>query len=107
MRLAAYHQENHIYIEVSDDGRGIDAEQVKRSALAKGLITEEEAQQLHGDEALDLLFLPGFSTSGQVTDVRVAASAWTWCGATSSGSTAASRWSPRWGGAPSGPSGCR
>ncbi len=69
VRLAAYHQENHIYIEVSDDGRGIDAERVKRSALAKGLITEEEAQQLHGNEALDLLFLPGFSTSGQVTDV--------------------------------------
>lgn len=69
VRLVAYHQENHIYIEVSDDGRGISAERVKRSAVAKGLITEEEAQQLQGHEALDLLFLPGFTTSGQVTDV--------------------------------------
>lgn len=69
VRLAAYHQENHIYIEVSDDGRGIDPEQVKRAALNKGLITEEQAQQLHRDEALDLLFMAGFSTTGAVTDV--------------------------------------
>lgn len=69
VRLAAYHQENHIYIEVSDDGRGIDPEKVKRSALAKGVISEEQAKQLQGSEALDLLFLPGFSTSERVTDV--------------------------------------
>lgn len=69
VHLAAYHQENHIYIEVSDDGRGIDGEKVKRSALAKGLITDEQATQLKGNEALDLLFLPGFSTTGEVTDV--------------------------------------
>ncbi len=69
VHLAAYHQENHIYIEVSDDGRGIDADKVKRTASAKGLVSEEEANQLHGAEALDLLFLPGFSTTGEVTDV--------------------------------------
>ena len=69
VRLAAYHQENHIYIEVADDGRGIDPEKIKQVALAKGLITEEQAKQLHGSEALDLLFLPGFTTSQQVTDV--------------------------------------
>lgn len=69
VHLSAYHQENHIYIEVSDDGRGIDGEKVKRSALAKGLIGEEQAKQLQGNEALDLLFLPGFSTTGEVTDV--------------------------------------
>ncbi|MBO8142024.1 MAG: chemotaxis protein CheA [Firmicutes bacterium] len=69
VRLSAYHQENNIYIEVADDGRGIDAERVKRTAVARGLLTADEAQQLHPAEALELLFLPGFSTAGQVTDV--------------------------------------
>lgn len=67
--LAAYHRENHIYIEVTDDGRGINPERVKRSALEKGLISVEQAAQLHDNEALNLLFLPGFSTSGEVTAV--------------------------------------
>lgn len=67
--LSAHHRENHIYIEVEDDGRGIDPERVKRSAIDKGLISPEQAAQLIDSEALNLLFLPGFSTSGEVTAV--------------------------------------
>ncbi|HEY8417203.1 MAG TPA: chemotaxis protein CheA [Limnochordales bacterium] len=69
VELRAYHQENSIYIEVSDDGRGIDADKVKQVAVAKGLLTAEQAQQLDRAEALELLFLPGFSTAGRVSDV--------------------------------------
>jgi len=69
VELRAYHQENSIYIEVGDDGRGIDADKVRQVAVAKGLLTPEQAQQLDRAEALELLFLPGFSTAGQVSDV--------------------------------------
>lgn len=69
VKLAAYHRENHIYIEVTDDGRGIDPGRVKRSALDKGLISVEQAAQLNDSDALNLLFLPGFSTTGSVTAV--------------------------------------
>lgn len=67
--LSAHHRENHIYIEVSDDGRGIHPDRVRRSAVEKGLITYEQASQLLDSEALNLLFMPGFSTSGEVTAV--------------------------------------
>lgn len=69
VQLRAYHQENSIYIEVSDDGRGIDANAVRQAAVNKGLFTQEQAQQLDASEALELLFLPGFTTAGQVSDV--------------------------------------
>ena len=69
VQLKAYHQENSIYIEVSDDGRGIDPNKVKQAAVAKGLITPEQAQKLDTSEAYDLLFLPGFTTTDKVSDV--------------------------------------
>lgn len=67
--LTAYHQENHIYIEVSDDGRGIDTERVKRRAVEKGFMTEEEAERLTPEEAAELIFLPGLSTARKVSSV--------------------------------------
>lgn len=67
--LTAYHQENHIFIEVRDDGRGIDVERLKRRAVEKGFLTEEEAGRLTPEEAAELIFLPGFSTAAKVSSV--------------------------------------
>ncbi|PKN16062.1 MAG: chemotaxis protein CheA [Deltaproteobacteria bacterium HGW-Deltaproteobacteria-23] len=66
--LKACHESNHIVIAVEDDGCGMDAEKIRRSAAAKGLISLEEAQGLSEQESLQLLFLPGFSTSSKVTE---------------------------------------
>jgi len=67
--LRAEHQESHIVITVADDGRGIDLEQVRRSAVTRGLISEGQAARLGEQEVLDLIFLPGLSTTEQVTEV--------------------------------------
>lgn len=67
--LKAFHQENQIVITVQDDGRGMDPEVLKQRAVERGLITPEAAAKLTKREALDLIFLPGFSTSEKVTDV--------------------------------------
>lgn len=67
--LKAFHQENQIVITVQDDGRGMDPEALKRRAVEQGLLTPEAAARLTKREALDLIFLPGFSTSERVTDV--------------------------------------
>ncbi|OUM92685.1 MAG: hypothetical protein BAA04_01625 [Firmicutes bacterium ZCTH02-B6] len=69
VQLRAYHQENSIYIEVSDDGRGIDPSKVKQIAVTKGLITHDQAQKLDKSEVYDLLFMPGFTTTDKVSDV--------------------------------------
>ncbi|MGB9661447.1 MAG: chemotaxis protein CheW [Moorellaceae bacterium] len=67
--LKAFHQENQIVITVQDDGRGMDPEHLRRRAVEKGLLSPEAAARLSKREALDLIFLPGFSTSEKVTDV--------------------------------------
>ena len=69
VRLSAYHEESYIVIVVEDDGRGIDVERVKASAVAKGLISPERADSLAESEALDLIFYSGLSTAEQVSDV--------------------------------------
>ncbi len=56
-------------IEVTDDGAGVDVERVKRKALERGLITPQKAAHMSEREALELLFLPGFSTAQKVTKV--------------------------------------
>jgi two-component system chemotaxis sensor kinase CheA len=69
VRLAAEHSESHIIITVSDDGRGIDLDKVKASAVRKGLISEAAAKRLSDKEALDLIFVSGLSTAQAVTEV--------------------------------------
>jgi two-component system chemotaxis sensor kinase CheA len=69
IRLCAYHQQSHIYIEVSDDGRGISSKLVREMALAKGLITEEQAMRLSPEDVLELIFVSGFSTASKVSSV--------------------------------------
>jgi two-component system chemotaxis sensor kinase CheA len=67
--MRAFHEGGQVNIEISDDGGGIDPERLKEKALAKGLISPEQAARLSDREALNLIFLPGFSTAAKVTNV--------------------------------------
>jgi len=69
IRLGAYHQGNQVIVEVADDGRGIDAKKVKVRAVERGLVSAENAGRLGEAEILDLIFLPGFSTAEEVTEI--------------------------------------
>jgi len=69
IRIVASRQQDHVLIEVSDDGRGIDFEKIRKSAVDKGLLTQEEANRALGRDLMNLLFRPGFSTAGKVTEV--------------------------------------
>ena len=69
VKLNAYHQGNQVIVEVSDDGRGIDAQKIRTKAIEMGLTTPEEAAKLSEPETLNFIFRPGFSTAEQVTEV--------------------------------------
>ncbi len=69
IELHAYQAGNQVVISVTDDGRGIDPEKIKTRALERGFLTPEEIEGLEEEEILNLIFLPGFSTSDKVTDV--------------------------------------
>ncbi len=67
--LRAYHEAGQVNIEIADDGKGLDPEVLAKKAVAKGLITEEQASVMSDKEKVNLIFYPGFSTAEQVTDV--------------------------------------
>lgn len=67
--LTAYHRGDSVFIEVQDDGRGIDAERIKQKAVERGLVTSQEASTLDDEAAFKLIFQPGFSMARQVTDI--------------------------------------
>ncbi len=67
--LRAYHRGNHIYIEVEDDGGGINYELVKQSAIERGLVSEETAHRLTERDLREMLFHPGFSTAPVKTEL--------------------------------------
>ncbi|MCX7680736.1 MAG: chemotaxis protein CheA [Anaerolineae bacterium] len=67
--LTAAPEEGRITITVRDDGRGIEPGRIRRAAVARGLLTEEEAARLDDEAAVNLIFRPHFSTSETVTDV--------------------------------------
>ncbi|HRP65019.1 MAG TPA: chemotaxis protein CheA [Thauera sp.] len=69
VRLEARQEGDHIVIMVADDGRGIDAERLRAKALAKGLISDEEASTMDDRQSYNLIFLPGFSMAEKVSDV--------------------------------------
>ncbi len=69
IRLDAYQDGNNVTIEVSDDGAGVNVERIKRKAVEKGQITEEQAEYMTDKEAIDLLFMPAFSTAEKISDV--------------------------------------
>jgi two-component system chemotaxis sensor kinase CheA len=67
--LRAFHEGGHVHIEITDDGRGLDPEKLKARAVSKGLIRPEQAEQMGEREAIQLVFMPGFSTAEQVTSI--------------------------------------
>jgi len=67
--LKAYNEGNQIVIQIDDDGKGLDAEMLKKKSLEKGLISEKEADNISDKEAFTLIFKPGFSTAASVTSV--------------------------------------
>ena len=69
VRLAAQQEGDYVTIEIRDDGAGIDPERLRDKALEKGLIEPEAAARLSHDECLHLIFLPGFSTKAEITDI--------------------------------------
>ncbi|WP_025323809.1 chemotaxis protein CheA [Deferrisoma camini] len=69
IRLRAVQFDDQVWIEVIDDGRGMDPEVLKRKAYEKGILSEERLETITDDEALHLIFAPGFSTAEQVSDV--------------------------------------
>ncbi|MEZ4331011.1 MAG: chemotaxis protein CheW [Myxococcota bacterium] len=69
LKLRAYHEGGQVNLELTDDGRGIDIDRVKEKAIERGLLTREKAARLGEREALQLIFLPGFSTAEKVTNV--------------------------------------
>lgn len=69
IKLKAYHDGNNVVIEISDDGRGINLNNVLKTAIDKGLIDRERAKNLKESEIISFLFEPGFSTKDRVTDI--------------------------------------
>jgi len=69
IRLNALHQGNQVVVEISDDGRGIDAQKIRAKALELGMVTVEELARMSEAETLELIFRPGFSTAEEVTEV--------------------------------------
>lgn len=69
LRLAAHQQANRIVVEISDDGRGIDIERVKRRAISSRLASEDEILLMSDEQVTRFIFTPGFSTAPQVSDV--------------------------------------
>ena len=67
--LDAYQDGNNVVIEVRDDGSGIDVDRIRKKAIEKGKITEDQASRMTDKDIIDILFMPSFSTSEKVTDV--------------------------------------
>ena len=69
LTLGAFHEGSHVFIQIKDDGKGIDPEKIRQSCIRKGLLTEDKARQLSDQEAIHQIFAAGLSTAEQVTDI--------------------------------------
>jgi len=67
--LRAYHQAGQVNLEISDDGKGLDAQHLGKVAVSRGWLTEEQNRVMSDKERLNLIFRPGFSTAEKVTEV--------------------------------------
>ncbi len=69
VRLDAYHEGDQVVIEVSDDGHGIDRSKILAAAIERGIVTPTGATQMNDAEIMNLIFTPGFSTAGEITEI--------------------------------------
>ncbi|WP_175989023.1 chemotaxis protein CheA [Bacillus sp. Marseille-Q1617] len=69
VKLKAYHSGNHVFIELEDDGAGINTERVLEKAVQKGIVSEETAQTLTDRQIYELILASGFSTAEQISDI--------------------------------------
>jgi two-component system chemotaxis sensor kinase CheA len=69
VEINAYQRGNHIMIEVSDDGRGLDVNKIAKKAIEKNLVSEADVKLMSDQQIYNLIFLPGFSTATSVTDL--------------------------------------
>ena len=69
IRIKAFHQGGQVHIRVSDDGAGIDPQLILSKAFEKGLVPEDQLDKMTDKEKIDLIFLPGFTTSEEITDI--------------------------------------
>jgi len=69
LMLRAFHEGGQVNIEISDDGDGLNAERIRAKAIERGLITAQQAERMTERDIFNLIFLPGFSTAEQVTNV--------------------------------------
>ncbi|MEW9667655.1 chemotaxis protein CheA [Ammoniphilus sp. 3BR4] len=67
--LKAYHSGNHVFIEVMDDGKGIDRQKILKKAKEKGIIQDQQAASMSDSQVYELLFASGLSTAEKITDV--------------------------------------
>jgi two-component system, chemotaxis family, sensor kinase CheA len=67
--LKAHHGGNHVFIEVADDGKGIDREKVLAKAIERGVVEQEEANTLTDQQVFALIFSSGFSTANEISDI--------------------------------------
>ncbi|MBW4837804.1 MAG: chemotaxis protein CheA [Paenibacillaceae bacterium] len=69
VQLRAFHSGNHVFIEIEDDGHGIDRNKVLQKALKNGVVKESEAASMTDEQVFMLLFAPGFSTAEVISDI--------------------------------------
>ena len=69
IRLGAYQEGDHICVEVTDDGRGMDRDAILEKAFEKGLVKASDAEKMSDEEVYGLVFYPGFSTAKEITDI--------------------------------------
>lgn len=69
IKLTAKRERNHVVIEAVDDGKGMNPQKMRETAVKKGIMTREDASKLSDNEAINLSFMPGFSTAEKVTDI--------------------------------------
>ena len=69
VRLDAYHEADHVVIEISDDGRGLDQKKILSRAIANGNLRAEDAALLNHSETMNLIFAPGLSTADEITEI--------------------------------------
>ncbi|GIO27033.1 chemotaxis protein CheA [Ornithinibacillus bavariensis] len=67
--LKAYHSGNHVFIDIEDDGAGINREKVEAKAIENGLVSPENSKHLTDEEVYHLIFASGFSTADQISDI--------------------------------------